>query len=159
MEINYNIISLIDILGLVQGVFLGLILVIESKLIKPKLFLGLFLLTYSAELLNSILGDLNILELNPSLLYLPLDFRYLIIPLFYIYIKRIFNSSITKKKIFLILLPGILEFTFFAILFALDLDTKLRIHNSETFSTGIFLFAVLSLPYSIYYAILTYPSV
>ena len=155
MEINYNIISLIDILGLVQGVFLGLILVVESKRIKPKLFLGLFLLAYSAELLNSILGDLNILEFKPSLLYLPLDFRYLTIPLFYLYIKRIFNSPLTKKKNLLILLPGIIEFLFFAILFVLNLDTKLRIHNSEKFSNGIFLFAILSYPYSIYYAILT----
>jgi AraC-like DNA-binding protein len=155
MEINYNIVSLIDILGLVQGVFLGLVLIIEGRRIKPKLFLGLFLITYCAELLNSILSDLNILELKPWLLFLPFNFYYLTIPLFYIYVIRISNSTLTKKKILLILLPGILEFIFYAILFAQDVDTKLRLDDSENFSVGLFLFMGLSFLYSIYYIILT----
>lgn len=155
MEINYNATSLIDILGFVQGLILGLILVIESKFSKPKLFLGFFLLTYSTELLNSIFQDLNILELKPNLLFLPLNFHFLTIPLFYIYVKKISNISLTKKKILYILFPGILEFLLYSFLFFLSVDTKLKISSSENFSFELFLFTVVLFPYSIYYAILT----
>ena len=151
MEINYNIVSLIDILGLVQGVFLGLVLIIEGRRIKPKLFLGLFLIAYCAELLNSILRDLNILESEPWLLFLPFNFFYLILPLFYIYVKGISNINLTKKKIVLILLPGILEFISYTALFMLSVGTKVKLHNSESFSNVLSLIEILSFAYSIYY--------
>ena len=155
MEINYNIVSLIDILGLVQGVFLGLVLIIEGRRIKPKLFLGLFLIVYCAELLNSILRDLNILESEPWLLFLPFNFFYLILPLFYIYVKGISNINLTKKKIVLILLPGILEFISYTVLFMLSVGTKVKLHNSESFSNVLSLIEILSFAYSIYYIFLT----
>jgi AraC-like DNA-binding protein len=155
MEINYNIVSLIDILGLVQGVFLGLVLIIEGRRIKPKLFLGLFLIAYCAELLNSILRDLNILESEPWLLFLPFNFLYLILPLFYIYVKGISNINLTKKKIVLILLPGILEFISYTALFMLSVGTKVKLNNSESFSIVLSLIEILSFAYSIYYIFLT----
>ncbi|MDO6601003.1 helix-turn-helix transcriptional regulator [Tenacibaculum sp. 1_MG-2023] len=155
MEINYNIVSLIDILGLVQGVFLGLVLIIEGKRIKPKLFLGLFLIAYCAELLNSILRDLYILESEPWLLFLPFNFFYLILPLFYIYVKGISNINLTKKKIALILLPGILEFIGYTALFMLSVGTKVKLHNSESFSNVLYLIEILSFAYSMYYIFLT----
>ncbi|WP_178984719.1 helix-turn-helix domain-containing protein [Winogradskyella helgolandensis] len=155
MEINYNIVSLIDILGLVQGVFLGLVLIIEGRRIKPKLFLGLFLIAYCAELLNSILHDLNILESEPWLLFLPFNFFYLILPLFYIYVKGISNINLTKKKIVLILLPGILEFISYTVLFMLSVGTKVKLHNSESFSNVLSLIEILSFAYSTYYIFLT----
>ncbi|WP_299835254.1 helix-turn-helix domain-containing protein [uncultured Tenacibaculum sp.] len=155
MDINYNITSLIDILGLVQGIFLGLILLLDSKKVKPKLFLGLFLMTYSFELLNAILRDLNIFDLKPWLLFLPFNFYYLTIPLFYIYVKRISNISFTRKKILFILLPGIIEFIFYGGLFLLKTDVKLEIATSQSFSTVLFMIMVFSFPYSLYYSILT----
>lgn len=152
--INYNITSLIDILGLVQGLFLGVILILDSKKQRPTLFLGLFLLTYSFELLNAVLEDLNILNLRPGLLFLPIDFWYLIMPLFYLYVKSITNSVITRKYMLLLLLPGIIEFVFFVIIFLLPAGLKLEISNtSNTLGVIATIVLLLALPYSIFYAI------
>jgi len=142
-------------LGLVQGVFLGVILVVESRYQKSKLLLGLFIIIFSAELLNSILEDLKILEITPELLFIPFNFNYLVIPLFYLYVKNVSNSIVSKKRLFLILLPGILEFLFYSILFLQKNDFKMRLFNSETFMEWLGLLTILSLPYSIYYGVLT----
>lgn len=152
--INYNITSLIDILGLVQGLFLGVILILDSKKQRPTLFLGLFLLTYSFELLNAVLEDLNILNLRPGLLFLPIDFWYLIMPLFYLYVKSITNSVIKRKHMLLLLLPGIIEFVFFVIIFLLPANLKLEISNTSN-ALGVIatIVLLLALPYSIFYAI------
>ncbi|MEP0262921.1 helix-turn-helix domain-containing protein [Dokdonia sp.] len=152
--IHYNITSLIDILGLVQGLFLGAILILESKKQRPTLFLGLFLLAYSFELLNTVLEDLNILNLRPGFLFLPIDFLYVTMPLFYLYVKSITNSVITRKNVVLILLPGIIEFLFFSVIFFLPASLKLEISETSN-ALGIIalLILVLSLPYSLYYVI------
>lgn len=153
--INYNITSLIDILGLVQGLFLGAILILESKKQRPTLFLGLFLLVYSFELLNTVFEDLNILDLRPGFLFLPIDFLYVTMPLFYLYVKSITNSVITRKNMVLILLPGAIEFLFFSIIFFLPASLKLEISDTSN-ALGIIALVVLilALPYSIYYAVL-----
>ncbi len=45
MEINYNLVSLVDILGLIQGVILGTLLIILNKRDeRSTIFLGLFVL-------------------------------------------------------------------------------------------------------------------
>jgi len=154
-DINYNITSLIDILGLVQGLFLGLFLISESRYQKSKLLLGLFLVVYSVELLNSIFEDLHILKANPNLLFIPFNFHYLVIPLFYLYVKNVSNSYLSKKKVFLILLPGILEFIFYCIIFLQRSDFKMNLFNSENFMEWMGMLVILSLPYSIYYGVLT----
>lgn len=154
-EINYNITSLIDILGLVQGVFIGFVLVIEGRRQKSKLLLGLFLIVFSAELLNSILEDLKIIEQNSTLLFLPFNFYYLTIPLFYLYVKRVSNSVLKKRKVFLILLPGMLEFIFYTILFLQKSEQKSNLANSDSFIIWLLVLTILSIPYSLYYGILT----
>ena len=68
--INYNITSLVDFLGLAQGVFLGVYLMIENKKNRPTLLLGAFLIAFSFELLEAILDDSNIIDQYPSLLFL-----------------------------------------------------------------------------------------
>lgn len=48
----------IDLLGLAQGVILGLVLLLANKKERPTLLLGLFLLTYTIEILLGLLGGL-----------------------------------------------------------------------------------------------------
>jgi len=155
-EINYNITSLIDIMGLVQGLFLGLILVIDGRRDqKQKLILGLFLIVYTAELLNSILEDLNILDQNSSLLFIPFNFYYLTMPLFYLYVRHVSNNILKKMKVVILLLPGILEFFTYSILFLQKTEQKLNFQNSDTFMFWLELLTMFSIPYSFYYGFLT----
>lgn len=153
-NINYNITSIIDILGLVQGLFLGIVLISEFKINKSKALLGCFLFIYSIELLDPILGDLGITKYYPSLLFLPFNFYYLLIPLFYVYVKNISKSRISNRNLIFLFLPGIIEFLFFLSLFIQNSALKLELHDSEKFMVYIDLIIFLSYLYSIYYSII-----
>ncbi len=148
MTLNYNLISLIDFLALTQGVLLGFLLLRKKK----SMFLGLFLITYSIELLNALVSDLGLLPQYQWLLFLPINFYFLSVPLFYLYTKSLIKP-VTLPKHWGSLIFGILEFMIFSILFLLPIATKERIyitfHNYKYeayFHAGII--------FSAYYAIL-----
>lgn len=145
---------MIDVLGLVQGLFLGAILVVESKKQKPTLFLGLFLIAYSFELLNAVLEDLRVLDLYPNWHFLPINFLYLTIPLFYLYVKRITGNLLKKKDILVVLWPGIAEFVLYAVIFFFPTEYKVEVWKTENaLGVSIALLELLALPYSIYYVV------
>lgn len=154
-NINYTITSLVDILGLVQGLFLGVYLMIENKKNKPTLLLGAFLIAFSFELLETILDDTNMLDMYPSLLFLPINFHYLVMPLFYLYVKHITDEKLSNRYILKVLLPGIIEFIFLAIIFLLPATTKLDLEENAVFMIPLIICIILSFPYSVYYIIKT----
>lgn len=151
MDINYNWISLIDFLGLVQGVLFGILLILGSNKKRPAVLLGLFLLTYSLEVAEAILTDTRIFEQNPQLLFLPLNFYYLSVPLLYLYTRSLI-SDFSLKKHFGYLLPGLIEMLIFLILFSLDAEKKLEIRASDDFLIANLMYEFASLIFSIYFA-------
>lgn len=130
MEINYNIVSLIDTLGLIQGVILGLLLIIiNRKKDKSTLFLGLFIIVYALNLLPAILEDSNIIAYYPQYNLLPFDFTWLLFPLFYIYVQQV--SILSKNKLnYGVLIPGIFELIIGIFVFFQDNDSKMIIEES-----------------------------
>jgi len=136
MQINYNIISIIEIFGLVQGIILGsFLLIINKHKTKQTSYLGLFILIYSLDFTSGILEDLNITDNFPSLVLLPLDFVWLQFPLFYIYIQKVSIFS-NKKNTYWVLYPGIVSIIINIILFLLPIQTKYIIEDS--FAYGIY---------------------
>ncbi len=130
LEINYNLISLIDILGLIQGIILGtLLLAINRRKNKSTLFLGLFIITYALELLPEILYDLGVLEHYPEYMLLPFSFTWLIYPLFYIYVQQVSIFSESKKS-YNTLIPGILVFCIEVFIFFQSIDVKKGVEES-----------------------------
>lgn len=154
-NINYTITNLVDFLGLVQGVFLGIYLMVENKKNRPTLLLGAFLIAFSFELLDAILDDSNIIEHYPSLLYLPINFYYLTMPLFYLYVKHITDTKLSNRTIFIVLLPGSIEFLFTLIFCLLPATTKVGLDESLLFAIPFIILIVFSFPYSVYYVIKT----
>ncbi|UII78604.1 AraC family transcriptional regulator [Flagellimonas sp. CMM7] len=151
MEFSYNIISLIDILGVVQGLLFGIMLLfMHSKKNKPTLFLGLFILLFSLEPIPNVLEDMGVLLQYPILELPPIHFHFLAYPLFYIYIQKIsvFNE---KKLSYWTLIPGVVETIGGLIIFLLPIATKLQLKESS-FALVYF---VLGLCYSIFIGILT----
>jgi AraC-like DNA-binding protein len=129
-NINYNLISLIDILGLIQGIILGtLLLTVNRRKDKSTLFLGLFILTYALELLPEILNDLGILNHYPEYTLLPFNFTWLSFPLFYIYVQQVSILS-EEKKSYKTLIPGILQFCLGIFIFFQSVEVKTEIDNS-----------------------------
>ena len=151
MEFSYNIISIIDILGVIQGLLFGvMLLLMHSTKNKPTLFLGMFILLFSLEPIPNILEDMGILLQYPILEVPPIHFHFLAYPLFYIYIQKIsvFNG---KKLSYWTLIPGFVETIVGLIIFFLPVAIKLQLKVSS-FALVYF---VLGLCYSIFIGILT----
>ena len=106
-------------MALAQGLLLGFILARKKK----SLFLGLFLITYSIEVLNALLSDLGLTQQHPILLFLPINFYFLSTPLLYLYAKSL-TTPISFSKHWWVFTPGILEFSVFCVLDLLPIATK-----------------------------------
>ncbi|PCJ96987.1 MAG: hypothetical protein COA50_06780 [Flavobacteriaceae bacterium] len=151
MDINYNIISLIETLGFVQGVILGLILLIISyKKQKTTIFLSLFILAFSFHFVPIILEDLHIIKNYPILTLPPFNATWIALPLFFIYIHKISIFS-QEKTPYWVLYPGLLVYIFQLVVFLLPVETKLEIKNSPFTN----MFFILGLLYVISLAIYT----
>ncbi|MCM5662755.1 helix-turn-helix domain-containing protein [Galbibacter mesophilus] len=150
MDLNYNIISFVDALGVIQGLILGsLLLAVHQDNRKSTLFLGLFILAYSLELLPTILEDVKLIDCYPRLTYLPFDFNWLLFPLFYKYVRRI--SVLSEKVNYIYLYPGILSFVFQVIVFCFPLSVQTAIYESITY----LIFSLFGIIYSYWIGIKT----
>ncbi|NBA86543.1 helix-turn-helix domain-containing protein [Emticicia sp. CRIBPO] len=119
MKINYNLISFIDFLAFVQGATLGIILIAKNKKSRPTVYLGLFLLTYSAELILSVFSHISVNEYYPSLYFLPFRFYALNAVVFYFYVKSLIGPFHLSKE-WKTLIPATLEFLGWSTLFILS---------------------------------------
>ncbi len=118
MDTNYTMILLIDILILLQGVTLGVVLlIINYRRSKSAVFLGLFILVYSLEYLPDVFQNIGMTRCYPKLAYLPICSTWLLFPLFYTYVKKI--SILTVRSNYWELYPGIISLIFQFFIFLL----------------------------------------
>ena len=142
MNLDYNIVSLIVILGFLQGMVLGAILLFANrKKRKSTLFLSLFILTFAYGFMPAVVKDLNLTQYFPDLLFLPRPSEWLLCPLFLLYVQKV--SIFSDKKIaYWTLYPGLLFLVFQCIVFLLPFDTKSAIGRSPwyiyLFLAGLF---------------------
>lgn len=129
-NLNFNLQSLLDIIGLIQGLTLSiLLLVLNYKHYRSTFFLGLFLLIFSLKLAVFIPRGLNLDLVYPQLFLLPFNFSWLIFPLFFIYTQQVSIFSNQKTK-YWVLVPGIIAFLLEVIIYFLPYSTKLDIAQS-----------------------------
>ncbi len=88
---------------LANGLIFGFIFIFSRSYEKALPFLGLFLIAYSSINFEWLFNDLP---------YLPINFYYAVMPLFYLYFQSIFGQF--RKKLLLHLIPALLEFLFFS---------------------------------------------
>ena len=150
MDITYNLVSFIDVLGVVQGLLFGLLLIqLHSKSRRPTLFLGLFILLFALEPIPLILRDLGILRQRPEWLLLPVSFHFLAYPLFFIYIQKTSIFGVNRPS-YWTLIPGAVELITMSVIFFLPTATKIEIKGSS-YELVYFL---MGLGYTIYISIL-----
>lgn len=127
MELNFNLTSLLDSTGIIQGTVLGIFLIaLNKKKNKSTFFLGLFLVLFAIQRVPVVLKELNIFEFYPELYRLPFNFFWLLFPLFYIYTQQV--SIFANHKInYWLLYPGIISFVLQLFFFFLPYQTKLSI--------------------------------
>ena len=129
-NLNINLQSLLDIIGLIQGITLGiLLLILNYKHYRSTFFLGLFLLLFSLKLAVFIPKGLNLDQVYPELFLLPFNFSWLIFPLFFIYTQKVSIFSNQKTK-YWVVVPGIISVLLQVIIYFLPYSTKLEIAQS-----------------------------
>ena len=152
-ELNYNLITIVDLISLIQGLVLGFLLIFLSNKERPTLLLGVFILSFSIEVLDVLLGETGIIEQYPSLLFLPLNFYFLTIPLLYLYTKNLINKISIKESV-IVLLPGIVEFLIVFILFLFPATEKLRLIDTMFIRIITEIYDYISIVFSIFFAVL-----
>ena len=150
-EVHFTLVALIDILGLVQATLLGLILIVGSRGHRANWLLGIFLITYGLEIYEAIVFETGLAEQAPEWLFLPFNFYYLTLPVFYLYTKSLLHP-ISLKKEWKHLFPGIIELLFFSVLFLFPAQTKLELITDPSFFQFYDLLEYGSLFFSIWYA-------
>lgn len=129
-NLNFDFQVLLDSIGLVQGVTIGVLLMVMSvRKLRSTFYLGLFLLLYALELATWISINSNIAENYPNIFLLPFNFSWILFPLFYIYTQKVSVFSNTKIKYWL-LYPGIVSILAQLIIFWLPFETKQEIEDS-----------------------------
>jgi AraC-like DNA-binding protein len=129
-NLNFDFQILLDTIGLVQGVTMGILLMIMSlRKFRSTFFLGLFLLFYALELATWITINSKISDSNPSLLLLPFNFSWILFPLFYLYTQQVSVFANNKIK-YWILYPGIVSILAQLVIYWLPFETKQIIEGS-----------------------------
>lgn len=144
-DLTFDLQSILDILGLVQGLTLGfLLLILNFKHFRNTYFLGVFLFLFSLKLAIFIPSGLNIDQTYPALFLLPFNFSWLLFPIFFIYTQKISIFSDQKIK-YWVLYPGIISIALQIIIYFLPYSTKLAIAQSFWHEL---VFTILGISYS-----------
>jgi len=150
MKETFNLVSLLDTLGLVQGLLLGVMLiVIHSRRRKAVVYLGLFVILFSLEPLENIFHELGVLQKWPHLILLPVSFHFLAYPLFYIYLQKI-SILEDERPSYWTMIPGFLELIVGVVVFFLPLHIKTWIKDSN----AMLIYFLLGMGYSLIIQIL-----
>jgi AraC-like DNA-binding protein len=115
---NFSIEDVFRILGLVQGLGVGLALILFKRKNFSLLLLGCFLIAFTGPSLSWLIRNAGGLEIYPRLLFLPIGFYFLVAPLLYLYVKSL-GTIISKKLVLAHLILGLIEFGFLFLLFLL----------------------------------------
>ena len=150
MKETFNLVSLLDTLGLVQGVLLGFMLIlIHFRKRKAVLYLGLFIILFSLEPLENIFHELGVLQKWPHLILLPVSFHFLAYPLFYIYLQKI-SILEDERPSYWTMAPGFVELIAGVVVFFLPLHIKTWIKDSN----AMLIYFLLGMGYSLFIQIL-----
>ncbi|WP_372974509.1 helix-turn-helix domain-containing protein [Muriicola sp.] len=129
-DLNINFQILLDAIGLIQGVTIGILLMVMGlRKYRRTFFLGLFLLFYSLELGYWIAINTKISSVHPEYYLLPLNFTWILFPLFYIYTQQVSVFSNSKIKYWL-LAPGILSMLVQVGIYTMPYETRIVIKES-----------------------------
>jgi AraC-like DNA-binding protein len=139
LDLTYNLQSFLDIIGFIQGITLGiLLLILNYKRNRSSFFLGLFLVFFSLKLAYFIPKGLH-LEFINQLFLLPFNFSWLLFALFFVYTQQV-SIFANQKTPYWVLIPGFVSFVLQVVIYFQPYETKLVISQSfwyETYFTFI----------------------
>ena len=114
-----NLVDLISLLGLVQGLLLGTLILFSHRQWRPTLLLGLFILTLAIRILPFLLTRTEFGNFHLETRWVPLYFFYTSLPLLYLYTLQLADGFRWRRD-WVHLLPGVLEVVLFTGLYLAD---------------------------------------
>ncbi len=135
-QIQIDIISLIVILGVIQGLILSIIL-LQFKNKKSNLYISLFVLFASISISGAFIYKTNLFFLIPHMIRINEPFRFLLAPFFYFYIKSLITINFKfKKKYFLHFIPFILNVIYFIPFYTESAQDKIQYFIDQKYSSN-----------------------
>jgi len=141
-ELNLNIFNIIIISGVIHGVIFSISVTGQKKNITNNtLYLALVVLFLSLSNLQYWALDTGLINKYPSIEYVYIPWQWLVLPMFYMYVKRFISMSKIKTQtkivlvspFFIVLLIHILQ-----VLYKVFIDNSYKIPSH--FSRGIFVY-------------------
>ena len=115
MALHFNFFNVLILAGCVQGIILGLLLLLMRNRALNHIFLGILLLAYSLNNLNAVFFDTGLSWQLPALLICPFSLILAIGPALYLHTKFALRPDAEwKNKYYLHFLPVTLEFLWYA---------------------------------------------
>ena len=98
MESSFNFITIIFLLGAVQGIFLSVLLFNQHQNKAANKYLAFLMLVYSAFIAESSIAGTDIAEQFPHFLGLVAGAIFLVGPLHYLYARSLMENSISFSR-------------------------------------------------------------
>ena len=114
-----KLVDLISLLGLAQGLLLGVLILFSHRRWRPTLLLGLFILTLALRILPFLLTRTSVWGFDLDTRWVPLYFWYASLPLLYLYTLQL-ADGFSWRRDSIHLLPGALEFIFVTGFYVVD---------------------------------------
>ena len=118
-----NIADLISLMGLAQGLILGVVILFSHRKWRPTLLLGLFILTLSVRILPFLLTRSDFGDFHLETKWVPLYFWYTSLPLLYLYTLQL-TDGFRWRRDWWHLLPGAVEIILFTGLYVADITSS-----------------------------------
>lgn len=130
MTINFTLNVILLIVGIVVGIIAAFSLFIIQSNKQANKYLAALVLVCVGTLFHNFLIATGIYNQKPQLYFLPVILSLGIGPLLYLFINRlIFLKPVSRKSIFLHLLPLLIQFLFYSICFLQNANTKYEIYS------------------------------
>jgi len=131
MVLDFQLYSILDAAGIIQGCVFGLILFGLNKWRENYSdYLGFFLILFSLQRIPYFLEEQNIFGSSPEYLLLPTFSLWILSPIFFLYTQKVSVFS-DQKFNYWILLPGLIHYVIQIYIFFLPDATKLVINDQS----------------------------
>lgn len=106
-ELNLNVFNIIIISGVIHGVVFSCLVLSQKRFITGNTkYLGLVVLFLSFSNLQYWILDTKVIDIYPILKYIYIPWHWLVLPMFYFYVKRfIGRKPLNKKRIYTLTAP------------------------------------------------------
>lgn len=142
-SLNLNVYNVIIVLGILHGLIFSIVLLINPKFkSKTNSYLALTILSLCFSNLQYLLYDIGIIgAFYAEYLFIP--FEFLILPMFYLFVRSYLNIAFKAKLIYLLAIPFVLTVLHQLIINLFNINTSAKNLLNLIFEYGALCFSVI----------------